>query len=64
MKRQITKAEQDYINSLLKKRKEKQMTKVFSKSQDIERMLNFNCENKIARNGMTYLQIQELNHLS
>lgn len=45
MKRPITKQEQSYINSLLKKRKEKQMEKILSVNQQRERLWMYDEEN-------------------
>jgi hypothetical protein len=34
-----------------------------SKQKGIEQMLEYEFENRIARNGMTYLEIEQLNNL-
>lgn len=64
MKKTITKEQQAYINSLLKKRRERQIEKVFSKEQDKERMSQYDHDNKIGSrcDGMTYLEIEQLNN--
>ena len=60
MKKGITKQEQSYINSLLDKRKNKS---VKTKSIDgKERLAQYEWDNTEARNGMTYLEIEQLNN--
>lgn len=51
MKRPITKQEQSYINSLLKKRKEKQMEKILSVNQQRERLWMYDEENYEHQDG-------------
>jgi len=62
MKRSITKHEQNYINSLLDKRRDKQMNKILSVSKDRERLQQFNEDNYVQRDGRTALEQQIENH--
>jgi len=61
MKRTITKAEQQRINELLDARRKKQV-KVISNRDGRDRLVDYDRDNKIARNGMTYLEIEQFNN--
>lgn len=58
MKKGITKEQQLYINQLLDNRKNRK--KPVSKEMDKERMLQHCQDDVIARNGMTYLEIEQM----
>ena len=71
MKKAITKQDQERINELLKARREKQINKIIptretSKSQDIERLLQYEYDNTIgsetSKSDMTYLQVEQFNN--
>ena len=69
MKKAITKEEQQRINELLKARRTKQVEQLFpkketSKSEDIQRMLEYEHDNTIGQytNGMTYLEVEQFNN--
>lgn len=71
MKKSVTKQEQQYINQLLKKRKERELDKAIStvfssKHFDRERLSLHDAEQYIKKNsdGMTALEIQQLNYIS
>jgi hypothetical protein len=61
MKRQITKSEQQRINELLDARRKKQV-KIITQVDGKERLAQYDLDNKIARNGMTYLEIEQFNN--
>lgn len=61
MKKTITKEEQKRINELLDARRRKQV-KTIIKVDGKERLADYQWENKIARNGMTYLEIEQFNN--
>jgi hypothetical protein len=61
MKRSITKADQQRINELLDLRRKKQV-KVISNKEGAERLVQYQVDNTIAKNGMTYLEIEQLNN--
>jgi len=57
MKRGVTKQEQSYINSLLKKRQERQLNKLFTVSQERERLsLHQELNDYVQRDGRTTLE--------
>jgi len=62
MKKSITPQQQSYINSLMKKRMEKQKEKLFIKEQDKERIWTYQEENYLCKDGRTCLerQIEEI----
>jgi hypothetical protein len=66
MKKTLTKAQQDYIRTLLKKRKERETKKMFTVSQERERMVQYDYDNTIGpetgRSGMTYLEVEQFNN--
>jgi hypothetical protein len=69
MKKAITKEEQQRINELLKARRTKQVEQLFpkketSKSEDIQRMLEYEHDNTIGQytNGLTYLEVEQFNN--
>jgi hypothetical protein len=61
MKRSITKADQQRINELLDLRRKKQV-KVISNKEGAERLVQYQVDNTLAKNGMTYLEIEQLNN--
>lgn len=61
MKRTITKAEQQRINELLDARRTRQV-KTIIQVDGKERLAEYHYDNKIARNGMTYLEIEQFNN--
>lgn len=62
MKKMVTTAaDQKRINELLDLRKQRLSKKKTTKSQDIETLVQYEIDNTVARNGMTYKQLQELN---
>jgi len=64
MKRVITTAEQRRINQLLDLRKQRQEKKVITKSDARDRLVQYEMDNKVAKNGMTYKQLEDLNRLA
>lgn len=62
MRSTITKSQQEYINQLLEKRKKKDTLSMLTISQQRERITEQSWENKVARNGMTYLEIEQFNN--
>lgn len=51
MKKQITKEEQKYINSLLDRRRTKELTKALTVNQSKDRLWMYNEENYIHKDG-------------
>lgn len=62
MRSTITKSQQEYINQLLEKRKKKDTLSMLTISQQRERITEQSWESKVARNGMTYLEIEQFNN--
>lgn len=58
MKKTINKTEQSYINSLLKKRKEKEVNQLFSRKTDRDIIRQYEEDNYICKDGRTNLEYQ------
>ena len=58
MKKTVTKQEQQYINSLLKKRREREMDKILSVNQSRERLWVYDKENHIYNDGNKSMDVE------
>lgn len=58
MKKITTKSEQSYINSLLKKRKEKEINQLLSRKTDRDTLRQYEEDNHICKDGKTCLERQ------
>lgn len=62
MKKSITPAQQKRINELLKQRREREIVKTLTKSQQIERLSMYEEDNYLRRDGLTDLQSKILSN--